>query len=163
VRIWLAQSAEAKSSDPEAAPLIDPGLLTDERDVRTMLSALRLAREIGGAQALAEWRREEAQPGPTVRTEAQERDYLRRSTGSYSHPVGTCRLGIDERAVTDLELCVRGIDGLRVADASVMPSIPGAATNATVLAIAERAATTRNRELTESAMIVFPAWSSAMP
>jgi choline dehydrogenase len=128
------------SSDPETAPLIDPGFLTDERDMRTMLNALRLARKIGGAQALAEWRQEEAQPGPAVRTEIQERDYLRRSTGSYSHPVGTCRLGNDERAVTDLELRVRGVDGLRIADASVMPSIPAAPTNATVLAIAERAA-----------------------
>jgi choline dehydrogenase len=128
------------SNDPEAAPVIDPGLLTDERDMSTMLTALRLTREIGAAHALAEWRKEEVQPGPTVRKEAQERDYLRRSTGTYNHPVGTCRLGVDERAVTDLELRVRGIDGLRVADASVMPSIPGANTNATVLAIAERAA-----------------------
>src|SRR5262252_3971252 len=128
------------SGDPAIAPLIDPGLLADERDMRTMLRALRLVRQIGGSSALAEWRREEAIPGPAVRTEAQERDYLRRSTGSYFHPVGTCRLGIDDRAVTDLELRVRGIDGLRVADASVMPSIPGAGTNATVLAIAERAA-----------------------
>jgi choline dehydrogenase len=128
------------SKDPEAAPVIDPGLLSDERDMRTMLTALRLTREIGAAPALAEWRKEEVQPGPTVRTEPRERDYLRRSTGTYNHPIGTCRLGIDERAVTDLELRVRGIDGLRVADASVMPSIPGANTNATVLAIAERAA-----------------------
>jgi choline dehydrogenase len=128
------------SNDPEAAPLIDPGLLRDERDMRTMLGGLRLAREVGAAAALAEWRKEEVQPGPTVRAEAQERDYLRRSTGTYNHPVGTCRLGVDERAVTDLELRVRGLDGLRVADASVMPSIPGANTNATVLAIAERAA-----------------------
>jgi choline dehydrogenase len=108
--------------------------------MNTMLTALRLTREIGAAPALAEWRKEEALPGPTVYTEAQERDYLRRSTGTYNHPVGTCRLGVDERAVTDLELRVRGIDRLRVADASVMPSIPGANTNATVLAIAERAA-----------------------
>jgi choline dehydrogenase len=133
-------SVTLASNDPEAAPIIDPGLLSDERDMRTMLAALRLTREIGGAPALTEWRKAEALPGAAVRTEAQERDYLRRSTGTYFHPVGTCRLGIDERAVTDLELRVRGIDGLRVADASVMPSIPGANTNATVLAIAERAA-----------------------
>jgi choline dehydrogenase len=133
-------SVTLASSDPEAAPVIDPGLLSDERDMETMLAALELTREIGGARALAEWRKAEALPGPSVRTEAQARDYLRRSSGTYFHPVGTCRLGIDERAVTDLELRVRGIDGLRVADASVMPSIPGANTNATVLAIAERAA-----------------------
>jgi choline dehydrogenase len=140
VRPHSRGSVTLASNKAEVAPLIDPGLLTDERDMRTMLSALRLTRQIGSAHALAEWRKEEAQPGPTVRTEEQERDYLRRSTGSYSHAVGTCRLGVDERAVTDLQLRVRGIDGLRVADASVMPSIPGAGTNAAVFAIAERAA-----------------------
>jgi choline dehydrogenase-like flavoprotein len=133
-------SVTLASDDPEVQPVIDPGLMTDERDMRTMLTALRLTRKIGGSEALAEWRKDEAFPGPTVRTEEQERDYLRRSTGSYHHPVGTCRLGTDERAVTDVELRVRGIEGLRVADASVMPSIPAANTNATVLAIAERAA-----------------------
>jgi choline dehydrogenase len=128
------------SADPRVAPVIDPGMLSDERDMTTMLRGLRLARELGSTDALAEWRGEEVRPGRAVRTEAQERDYLRRSTGSYSHPVGTCRLGVDERAVTDLELRVRGIERLRVADASVMPSIPAANTNASVLAIAERAA-----------------------
>jgi choline dehydrogenase len=129
-------SVAIASADPDVPPRIDPGLLTDERDMRTMLGGLQLAREIGEAQALAEWRKEEARPGSAVRTEAQQRSYLRHSTGSYSHPVGTCRLG----TVTDLELRVRGVDGLRVADASVMPSIPGANTNAPTLAIAERAA-----------------------
>ena len=79
-------SVMAASNDPEDAPLIDPGLLTDERDMRTMLTALRLTREIGGAQALAEWRADEVQPGLSVRTEAQERDYLRRSTGHTLTP-----------------------------------------------------------------------------
>jgi choline dehydrogenase len=133
-------SVTLASNDPQVAPVIDPGLMADERDMRTMLTALRLTREIGASEALAEWRKDEALPGPSVRTEEQERDYLRRSTGSYHHPVGTCRLGTDERAVTDVELRVRGIEALRVADASVMPSIPAANTNATVLAIAERAA-----------------------
>lgn len=128
------------SNDPEVDPVIDPGLMTDERDMRTMLTALRLTREIGASEAFAEWRKDEALPGATVRTEEQERVYLRHSTGSYHHPVGTCRLGTDERSVTDVELRVRGIEGLRVADASVIPSIPAANTNATVLAIAERAA-----------------------
>ena len=128
------------SSDPDAPPLIDPGFLTDERDMTAMLAALRLTREIGGAPALDDWRREEVQPGPAVDTEARERNYLRRSTASYFHAVGTCRLGTDQGSVTDLDLRVHGIDGLRVADASVMPSIPAANPNATVLAIAERAA-----------------------
>jgi choline dehydrogenase len=133
-------SVRLASSDPGVAPLIDPGFLTDQRDLDGMPAALRLAREIGGAQAMAQWRQEEVLPGAAVRTAARQRDFLRRSTGSYYHAVGTCRMGTDTAAVTDPQLRVNGIDGLRVADASVMPSIPAANTNATVLAIAERAA-----------------------
>ena len=73
--------------------------------------------------------------------ERELRDYLRHDTDPYWHAVGTCRIGTDPAAVVDPQLRVHGIEGLRVADASVMPSIPGANTNATVLAIAERAAT----------------------
>jgi choline dehydrogenase len=133
-------SVRLASSDPGIAPLIDPGLLTDQRDMDGMLAALRLAREIGGARAMAKWRQEEVLPGAAVTTADRQCDYLRRSTGTYYHPVGTCRIGTDPAAVTDPQLRVHGIGGLRVADASVMPSIPAANTNATVLAIAERAA-----------------------
>jgi choline dehydrogenase len=105
-----------------------------------MLAGLRLAREIGGAQALAPWRQEEALPGAAVTAADRQRDFLRRGTGAYWHPVGTCRIGTDPAAVTDSQLQVHGISGLRVADVSVMPSLPAANTNATVLAIAERAA-----------------------
>jgi choline dehydrogenase len=133
-------SVRIASADPEAAPLIDPGFLTDQRDVDGMLAGLRLAREIGGARALAPWRQEEALPGAAVSAADRQRDFLRRGTGAYWHPVGTCRIGTDPAAVTDSQLQVHGISGLRVADASVMPSLPGANTNATVLAIAERAA-----------------------
>ena len=79
-------------------------------------------------------------PGADARTRASLRDYIRRTVGSYYHPAGTCRMGPDPGAVTDLELRVRGITGLRIADASVMPAIPNAHPNATVLAIAEKAA-----------------------
>jgi choline dehydrogenase len=133
-------SVRLASADPAAAPLIDPGLLADQRDVDAMVAGLRLTREIGGAQALAPWRQEEALPGAAVTTAVRQRDFLRRSTGGYWHPVGTCRMGTGPAAVTDPQLRVHGISGLRVADASVMPSIPAANTNATVLAIAERAA-----------------------
>jgi choline dehydrogenase len=133
-------SVTLASSDPEAAPLIDPGLLADERDVAGMLAGLRVAREIGGSRALAGWRKEEALPGASVHDTEELRAFLRRSVGTYFHPVGTCRMGTDPTAVTDLRLQVHGIDGLRVVDASVMPTLPAANTNATVLAIAERAA-----------------------
>jgi choline dehydrogenase len=133
-------SVRLASADPGAAPLIDPGFLTDERDVAGMLAGLRLAREIGGSDAMARWRKEEVLPGPAGETLDGQRDYLRHSVGTYFHGVGTCRMGTDPGAVTDLQLRLHGIDGLRVVDASVMPSVPGANTNATALAIAERAA-----------------------
>jgi choline dehydrogenase len=127
------------SSDPTAAPLIDPGFLTDERDVAFMLRAARAARDVGKADALEPWRDTEAIPGPQMSTDEQLHAYLRQSTGTYFHPVGTCRMGTDTNAVTDTELRVHGVKGLRVVDASVMPSLPAANTNATVLAIAEKA------------------------
>jgi choline dehydrogenase len=133
-------SVRLVENDPNVPPSIDPGFLTDERDVAGMLTGLRIAREIGGAQALAPWRDAEVLPGPQVTTVAQMRQFLNRAIGTYFHGVGTCRIGTAADAVVDTQLRVHGIEGLRIADASVMPSIPGANTNATVLAIAERAA-----------------------
>ncbi|HEY0695500.1 MAG TPA: GMC family oxidoreductase N-terminal domain-containing protein [Kribbella sp.] len=133
-------SVRLASSDPATAPLIDPAFLVDERDLAAMLSGLDLAREIGGARALAKWRKEELLPGSSVDTEASKRDFVLRTTGTYFHGVGTCRMGAGPDTVTGPELRVHGIDGLRVVDASIMPSIPASNTNATVLAIAERAA-----------------------
>jgi choline dehydrogenase len=134
-------SLRLADADPASAPLIDPNYFGDDRDLAVMLTALRVAREIGSSPAFDEWRAEEALPGPDVRDETGLRDYLRRELDGYNHAVGTCRIGTDEAAVVDPQLRVRGIDRLRVADASVMPTIPGANTHATVLAIAERAAT----------------------
>jgi choline dehydrogenase len=134
-------SVRLAGPDPATAPLIDPNFLGDDRDMVGMLNALDMAREIGESPALAEWRDEEALPGHDLHDERELRDYLRRDTDPYHYPVGTCRIGTDAAAVVDPQLRVHGIDGLRVADASVMPSIPGANTNATVLAIAERAVT----------------------
>jgi choline dehydrogenase len=123
-----------------APPLIDPGFLTDkgERDLDRLAAGLRLIRQatadasFGGAAELY--------PGPGVRTAAALRDYIRRTVDSYYHPVGTCRMGSGDDAVVDPGLRVRGVAGLRVADASVMPLIPNAHPHATILAVAERAA-----------------------
>jgi choline dehydrogenase len=133
-------SVRLSSKKPTAAPLIDPAFLTDERDVTGMLNAMRLARQLGQTAALGKWRRKELLPGPAIFSDAEMRAYLRRSLGTYWHPSGTCAMGSSPDAVVGLDLKVRGVDGLRVADASVMPSVPGANLNATVLAIAERAA-----------------------
>ncbi|MFJ7495142.1 GMC family oxidoreductase [Streptomyces sp. NPDC097727] len=128
------------SADPYAAPAIDPAYFTDERDVKAVLSGIATAREIAGSAALAAWGAEEIAPGPDVaHTEALGR-YARTVFQSYCHPVGTCALGEDEMSVVDSQLRVRGLEGLRVADGSVIPSIPSNNTNATVYAIAERAA-----------------------
>jgi len=128
------------SARPDAAPVIDPRYLSDHRDVATMVAGLRIAREIGQAKALAPWRAAEALPGLATDTGEALRHYADASMESYFHPVGTCRIGNDAMAVVDPRLRVHGIDRLRIADASVMPSIVSGNTNATVYAIAERAA-----------------------
>ena len=128
------------SPDPTVPPVIDPGFYTDPRDLDLMVTALRLAREMGNANALRQWRTGELDPGSQVTSDAELREYVKLTTGSFSHLVGTCAIGTNDRAVVDPRLQVRGITGLRVADASVMPAIVAANTNATVLAIAERAA-----------------------
>ncbi|MFD8651698.1 GMC family oxidoreductase [Streptomyces mirabilis] len=128
------------TSTPGGAPLLDPRYYTDRRDVAAMAGGLRTAREIGNAPALTNWRGEEALPGPAVHDDEQWTAYLHKNLRTYSHHAGTCRIGTDETAVVDPKLRVRGVSGLRVADASVMPSSVSANTNATVYAIAERAA-----------------------
>jgi choline dehydrogenase len=133
-------SVRLASADPRQAPLIDPGFLREPRDVDRLEAGLRLIRQAAASTALRAAGQAEAWPGPEVTTSAGLRQYIRRTVSSYYHPAGTCRLGADADAVTDLRLRVRGVTGLRVADASVMPAIPNAHPSATVLAIAERAA-----------------------
>ncbi|MFF4837976.1 GMC family oxidoreductase [Streptomyces sp. NPDC001315] len=125
---------------PGSALVVDPRYYTDPRDVDALVHGLRVVRAIGETEALADWRDEEALPGAGVEDDEALRAYVRRNIRSYSHYSGTCRMGTDEGAVVDPELRVRGVEGLRVADASVMPTIVSANTNATVYAIAERAA-----------------------
>jgi choline dehydrogenase len=126
--------------DVAASPLIDPNYFGDDRDMRTIISGLRLIREIGRASALDSWRGDEVTPGDDVDDDEGLRAYVKRTFQTYFHLVGTCAIGTTELSVVDSELRVHGIDGLRVADGSVMPSIPSSNTNATVHAIAERAA-----------------------
>jgi choline dehydrogenase len=126
---------------PGTAPVIDPNYYAEPRDLNTVAVGLRAARNIGGAPALDRWRGEEVLPGLEVQDEKRLRAYPRTNLRSYSHYAGTCRIGpADDGGVIDTELRVHGISGLRVTDASVMPSPVSANTNATVYAIAERAA-----------------------
>jgi choline dehydrogenase len=140
-------SVALASADPAAAPLIDPGFLRDHRDVDRFEAGLDLIRRAAATDALARLGTE-IHPGPDVQTSDGLRDYIRRGVGSHYHPAGSCRLGDDgdDSAVVDPELRMRGIDGLRVADASVLPVIPNVPLNATVLAVAEKAAALITKE-----------------
>jgi choline dehydrogenase len=135
-------SVRLASADPGALPIVDPNYLGDERDVVVMKQGFRIARRIGCADALSGWRDYQAHPGATSAEGHREgiEDYLRQSLKCYFHYAGTCRIGDDDMAVVDPRLRVHGIASLRVADASVMPSIVSANTNAAVYAIAEYAA-----------------------
>ena len=135
-RGWVRLS----SPDPTEPPLIDPAFLADQRDVDFMVRAARVARDLGEACAFRRWRDEEVVPGPRTKSDQDIAAYLRQSVSMYFHAVGTCRMGSGPTAVVDSNLRVHGFDQLRVADASVMPALPSANSNATVLAIAEKAA-----------------------
>jgi len=127
------------SADPAAAPLVDPGYLSAEIDLDTVVASLELNREIAAQPALREWTERELYPGADVRG-AMLRDYVRSALGTYHHQVGTCRMGVDAGAVVDPALRVRGVEGLRIADASAMPVVPSGNTHAPTVMIGERAA-----------------------
>jgi choline dehydrogenase len=134
-------SVQLSGPNPSDPLLIDPAYFAQEEDLDLMVIAFRRAREIAGTDALTPWRGEALEPAFDTLDDDACRAYIRASAGPYFHPVGTCRIGTDPRAVVDPWLRVRGIEGLRVADASVIPTIVSANTNATVLAVAEKAAT----------------------
>jgi choline dehydrogenase len=140
IRTLSRGSIRLRSPDPTAAPLLDPRVLTADGDLEALAASVELAREIGRQPAFAEWTARELYPGPEVRTRAQLHDYVRRTVASYHHQVGTCRMGSDEGAVVDPQLRVRGVEGLRVADASIMPFITTGNTHAPALMIGARAA-----------------------
>ena len=128
------------SPDPREAPSIKPNYLATEEDRRVAVAGIRLTRRICAAPALARFAPEEFKPGPAVQSDAE----LARAAGDIAttifHPVGTCRMGPDELAVVDDRLRVHGIAGLRVIDASIMPTITSGNTNAPTVMIAEKAA-----------------------
>jgi choline dehydrogenase len=133
-------SIRLASPDPLDAPLVDPAFLDCDADLDAAVAAAELCREIGNQPALREWAGEELYPGPGVRTARELGDYLRRTVLTYHHQVGTCKMGVDADAVVDPELRVYGTTGLRVADASVMPTVTSGNTYAASILIGERAA-----------------------
>ncbi len=136
------------SADPSAAPVIDPGYLTEPDDSRLLLDGMELIRAVMASPAIAGQVSLELSPGPGYPDRAALAAELPNRATSVYHAVGTCRMGTDERAVVDPALRVRGIEGLRVADASIMPSITGGNTNAPAMMIGEHCASLMGAGLT---------------
>ena len=130
----------AGSADPAAAPIITPNYLSDPNDARVLLAGIDLTRRIFAAPAIAKYSVVETLPGPDVRGNDELIDYARRFGTTIYHPVGTCRMGQGPAAVVDERLRVHGIGGLRVIDASVMPTLTTGNTNAPTIMIGEKGA-----------------------
>src|SRR2546423_4010767 len=128
------------SADPTWRPEIDPAYLTGESEVDALVEGIALGREIASRRPLARHLTGEEVPGPDVTGADALRDHVRASAETLYHPTSTCAMGGDPEAVCDPALRVRGVDGLRVVDASVMPAVPRGNTNAPTIALAERAA-----------------------
>ena len=128
------------SSDPAAAPLIDPNYWSDPHDRKMSLEGLKIAREIMQQDALKPYVMAERLPGPKVVSDDDLFDYACANAKTDHHPVGTCKMGTDAMAVVDLELKVRGLEGLRVCDSSIMPRVPSCNTNAPTIMIGEKGA-----------------------
>ena len=128
------------SADPLAAPVIDPNFLGEESDLIGLRKGIQIAREVFGQKAFDLYRDEEIAPGPEVNSEAKIDAYIRARAEADYHSVGTCKMGSDEMAVVGSDLKVHWVDGLRVVDASVMPTLVGGNTNMPVIMIAEKAA-----------------------
>jgi choline dehydrogenase-like flavoprotein len=126
--------------DPTSMPLINPDFLGHEDDLRAAVAAVRAVREVMAQPSLAAVIEEELDPGPAVQSDAEIAEWAKRAVTTMWHPVGTCRMGGDARSVVDARLKVRGVDGLRVIDASIMPNITSGNTNAPTQALARHAA-----------------------
>ncbi len=136
-----------RSNDPRHKPAVDPAYLSDSSDIDPLAYGVAMVREFAAARPLRKMIKSELAPGGSVRTDTDLREWVRGNLSTACHPVGTCAMGGDSRlaasklaSVVDTQLRVRGVQGLRVVDASVMPTVPRGDTNAPTIAIAERAA-----------------------
>ncbi|UIF89943.1 GMC family oxidoreductase [Cupriavidus sp. UYPR2.512] len=127
-----------QSSRPVDAPLIDPAFFQDTQDLDDMVAGFKMTRRLMQAPALADWITQDLFTA-NVSSDDEIREILRQRTDTVYHPVGTCKMGVDEDAVVDPQLRVRGLHGLRIVDASIMPTLIGGNTNAPTIMIAEKA------------------------
>jgi choline dehydrogenase-like flavoprotein len=135
-RGWI----KLNSADPMDKPLINPNYLGHKSDLDRLVRAIEISREIFATKAFSGWVSDELLPGPEYKTKEQLEEYIKLKADSYHHQCGSCKMGIDDMAVVDPELKVIGVDGLRVVDASVMPTVTSGNIHAAVLAIAEKGA-----------------------
>jgi choline dehydrogenase len=133
-------SVSLRSPDPQDAPMIQMNYLQSEADVQKLVVGIKLLRNLFGASAFDEFRGEEIAPGADKQSDTALKAYVREVCDTVWHPVGTCKMGTDPMAVVDPELRVHGIEGLRVVDASIMPTITTGNTNAPTIMIGEKAA-----------------------
>jgi choline dehydrogenase len=131
-----------RSADPLAAPIIRANYLQELADVDALVRGINLARWFGESEAYADLRGDEILPGPSMKSDAELATFVRRDSDTIYHGAGTCKMGpaSDRLAVVDPSLRVRGIDGLRIADGSIMPEVVNATTNAACVMIGEKAA-----------------------
>ncbi len=129
-----------RSSDPTDKPAIRPKYLDHVTDREALVAGVKFLRDLSKAPAFAPYRAAETRPGDDVNSDDEFLEYIRRTASTMYHPVGTCRMGVRDDAVVDPQLRVRGVEGLRVADASIMPTLVSGNTNAPTIMIAEKAA-----------------------
>ncbi len=133
-------SIHIKSRDPAQGPAIRPNFLATQEDQQTLLDGMKIARRIIGQQALSHYVEAEMSPGDGVQTDSQWLDFGRANGQTIYHPIGTCRMGSDDDAVVDVRLRFKGLRGLRIVDASVMPAMVSGNTQSPVMMVAERGA-----------------------
>lgn len=133
-------SIRIRSTDPTEHPEIQPNYLSASEDEQCMLDGIRLIRKVADTSAIAPYIKSEFVPGPDVTTDAELLDYIRNNGNTIFHPSGTCKMGSDDQAVVDEQLRVHGVEGLRVADASIMPTVLSGNTNAGCIMIGEKLA-----------------------
>jgi choline dehydrogenase len=133
-------SIHIRSADPYAPPAIRPNFLTDSEDCRVIVAGMRIGREVMEHPLFDPYRLYEMNPGETARTDEQLLEFCRRTSQTAYHPIGTCKMGNDPMAVVDDRLKVHGVEGLRVVDASIMPTMTSGNTNAPAIMIGEKGA-----------------------
>lgn len=140
LRPYSRGTVRLQSSDPLKSPLINPNYLQDERDKQCSIAGLKLTQEIMSQAPLRPFIKAERLPGPMVKTDQDYYDFICQHSKTSHHAAGTCRMGADKAAVVDIELRFNGIEGLRIADASIMPNVISSNTNAACIMIGEKAA-----------------------